>query len=257
MCLILFALGQHPDYPLLLAANRDEYHGRPARPLAPWPEDAAVAGGRDLEAGGSWLGLSRRGRFAAVTNVREWPPQSGWPRSRGDLVREFLLGDRPAPDFAASCLAHGDDYAGFNLLLGDASGFWYCSNRRGSPLRQLQPGCYGLANGVLGDEWPKTRSGVAALQQLLAEPTPDGLLELLADRTPAADAELPDTGIGLEMERRLAPRFIVGDDYGTRASTALMVTADGAATLLEQNFSAGGRADGRYRIDWRLDALPL
>jgi uncharacterized protein with NRDE domain len=251
MCLILFAIDQHPDFPLLIAANRDERYARPARQLAPWPEAPAVLAGRDLEAGGSWFGLGRDGRFAAVTNVREWPPQSGWPRSRGELVRNFLLGDASPADYAAGCAHSNGDFAGYNLLLGDGDAFWYCSNRGTDPLRRLGPGCYGLANGALGDDWPKTRSGVAALRRLLRqEPSPEGLLALLGDRTIPPDDELPDTGVGLAMERMLSPRFIVGADYGTRASTAVLIDRAGVATVWEQNFEAGGRPAGLNRHRW-------
>ena len=257
MCLILFAVQQHPEFPLALAANRDERYLRPTQPLAPWPEAPQVLAGRDLEAGGSWFGVTRSGRFAAVTNVREWPPQSGWPRSRGALVRDFLLGAMSAADYAADCVRRDGQYAGFNLLLGDLHRceLWYCSNRGDDPLRQLRPGLYGLSNGALGDCWPKSASGSAALRaELLRGPTTDGLLALLGDRTVAADAELPDTGVGIDMERMLSPRFIASPDYGTRASTALLLDRHGNIALCEQNFAADGIASTRQHFDWRLDA---
>ncbi len=254
MCLILFALNQHPEYPLVIAANRDERYERPTQPLAPWPDAPQVLAGRDLEAGGSWFGITRSGRFAAVTNVREWPPQTGWPRSRGSLVRDFLLGSMSAAEYAADCVRHDGQFAGFNLLLGDSDGLWYCSNRGSDPLRQLQPGLYGLSNGALGDAWPKTGSGSAALRtELLRGPTPAGLLALLGDHTVATDAELPDTGVGIEMERMLSPRFIASPDYGTRASTALLIDRRGRAVLWEQNFSAGGIPTALQCFDWNLE----
>ncbi len=259
MCLILFAIRQHPEYPLVITANRDERYERPTQQLAPWPEAPQVLAGRDLEAGGSWFGITRDGRFAAVTNVREWPPQSGWPRSRGTLVSDFLLGSMSAADYAAECTRHDDQYAGFNLLVGDSlnrdgGGLWYCSNRGSDPLRQLQPGLYGLSNGALGDEWPKTRAGTTALRaELLRGPTPEELLALLGDHTVATDAELPDTGVGIEMERMLSPRFIASDDYGTRASTALLIDRRGRAVLWEQNFAANGEPTTLQRFEWNLE----
>lgn len=264
MCLILLALRQHPEFPLLIAANRDERFERPTQPLAPWPEAPHVLGGRDLEAGGSWFGITRDGRFAAVTNVREWPPQTGWPRSRGSLVSDFLLGSMSAADYAGACARNNGQFAGYNLLVGQLAGghspgngdagLWYCSNRGSEPLRQLRPGLYGLSNGALGDEWPKTRAGSAALRALLLRgPTPEGLLALLGDRTTPADDALPDTGVGLEKERMLAPCFIAGDDYGTRASTALLVNRQGVATLWEQNFASGGAPTTLQRFEWTLE----
>lgn len=266
MCLILLALHQHPEFPLLIAANRDERFERPTQPLAPWPEAPQVLAGRDLQAGGSWFGITRDGRFAAVTNVREWPPQTGWPRSRGSLVSDFLLGSMSAADYARSCAIHNDQFAGYNLLVGhlpggnpsgnDSAELWYCSNRGHEPLRQLQPGLYGLSNGALGDQWPKTRTGSAALRALLLrEPTPEGLLALLGDRSIPADSALPDTGVGLEKERMLAPCFIAGDDYGTRASTALLVDRHGVATVWEQNFAAGGEPTALQRYEWPLERI--
>ncbi len=258
MCLILFALNQHPEYPLVIAANRDERYERPTRPLAPWADAPQVLAGRDLEAGGSWFGITRAGRFAAVTNVREWPPQTGWPRSRGALVRDFLLGTGSAADHAARCTADGDQFAGFNLLLGDLGrgddGLWYCSNRGGEPPRPLQPGLHGLSNGTLGDVWPKTRAGTAALRaELLRGPTPQGLLALLGDRHIATDDTLPDTGVGLDMERMLSPCFITSPDYGTRASTALLIDRRGNAVLWEQNFAAGGEPTLLQHFEWNLE----
>lgn len=255
MCLILFAIGQHPEYPLALAANRDERYERPTQPLAPWPEAPQLLAGRDLEAGGTWLGITRNGRFAAVTNVREWPPQSGWPRSRGTLVSNFLLGGMSPADYAVACTGDGDQYAGYNLLVGQIGGdLWYCSNRGREPLRRLQPGLYGLSNGALGDPWPKTRTGTAALRtELLRGPTPQGLLALLGDRRIAPDEELPETGVGLDKERMLAPCFIAGDDYGTRASTALLVDRAGNVALWEQNFGPGGTPGALQRFTWNLE----
>lgn len=255
MCLILFALHQHPEYPLVIAANRDERYARPTQPLAAWSDAPQLLAGRDLEAGGTWFGITRSGRFAAVTNVREWPPQTGWPRSRGTLVSDFLLGTLSAADYATDCSRRDGQYAGYNLLVGDGDEFWYASNRGSDPLRQLQPGLYGLSNGALGDEWPKTCSGTAALRaELLRGPTPQGLLKLLGDHTIATDNELPDTGVGIEMERMLSPRFIASPDYGTRSSTALLIDRHRRATLWEQNFAAGGTPTTLQRFDWELES---
>lgn len=256
MCLILFAIDSHPRYPLLIAANRDEYYARPTRALAPWPEHPQLLAGRDLEAGGTWLGLTRNGRFAAVTNVRE-DPTRGRQHSRGELPTGFLLGDASAADYAAAAQARGALYAGFNLLLGDGGGFYYCSNRNGRAPRRLGAGVYGLSNDTLDTAWPKVESGKSALRDLLrGEPDPQALLALLMDRARAPDTLLPDTGIGLERERLLSSRFITSELYGTRASTAVLVDESGLATICEQNFSAGGEPGERVRYQWRLDRVP-
>lgn len=258
MCLILFAIDSHPRYPLLLAANRDEYYGRPTRPLQPWPEQPQVLAGRDLTAGGTWLGLTRAGRFAAVTNVREDPTQPAWQHSRGELTTLFLLGDQSAADYTGEAHARGEHYAGFNLLVADANGLYYCSNRNGASPRRLDAGVYGLSNDTLDTAWPKVESGKRQLRDLLnGEPDPQSLLALLMDTHRPADARLPDTGIGLERERLLSSRFIASDIYGTRASTVLLIDSDGLATVWEQNFRSGGQADGDPRqYQWPLNQIP-
>lgn len=264
MCLILFALRAHPDYPLVLAANREERHARPTAPMAPWADDPDVLAGRDLDAGGTWLGLHRSGRFAAITNVREGIPTTAGLRSRGALTRAFLQGRElqgrglqgglGAGDYAQRVYAERAHYAGFNLLLGDAGGLWYCATPM--PPRRLDPGVYGLSNGQLDTPWPKVVKGRRALQAQLAAPTVGGLLAILADRTAAADHELPDTGIGIELERSLSSCFILGDEYGTRASTALLIDRRGVATVAEQNFGPGGVPRELRQWQWPLAAVP-
>jgi uncharacterized protein with NRDE domain len=254
MCLILFAIDSHPHYPLVIGANRDEQYARPTRTLAPWPEAPQILAGQDLQAGGTWMGLARNGRFAAVTNVREDPTLRGQQRSRGELPRAFLLGSEAAADYAARAYADGEHYAGFNLLVGDAGGLYYCSNRnRGGP-RHLPAGIYGLSNDVLDNDWRKVQTGKAGLRALLeTRPDPAALLALLADAEQAPDALLPDTGIGLERERLLSSRFIASMEYGTRSSTALLIDAAHAATVWEQNFGPGGRPGELLRYHWQLD----
>ena len=257
MCLILFAIDSHPRYPLLIAANRDEYYARATRPMKPWPEAPQLLAGRDLEAGGTWLGLTRSGRFAAVTNVREDPTRPAWQHSRGELTSGFLLGAMSAADYARQARARGEHYAGFNLLVGDADGFYYCSNRNGAGPRRLGAGIYGLSNDTLDTAWPKVETGKAELRDLLrAEPDAPALLALLTDTERAVDAQLPDTGIGLDRERLLSSRFIASDLYGTRASTAILIDARGAATVWEQNFDSGGEPAGLERFQWQLEHIP-
>lgn len=265
MCLILFAIRSHPNYPLVLAANREERHSRPTAPMAPWPDDEDILAGRDLEAGGTWLGLHRNGRFAAITNRREGVPTTAGLRSRGALTREFLTGvptgeevqnaTGSAEKYAQRVFDERAHYAGFNLLIGDRTGMWYCATEVAP--RLLPPGVYGLSNGQLDTPWPKVTNGKLALQgELAGMPSTAGLLAILEDRVPAADHELPDTGIGLEHERVLSSCFILGDEYGTRASTALLIDAAGTATVAEQNFGAGGSVRELQQWRWPLAAIP-
>lgn len=238
MCLILFAHRQRSDLPLVLLANRDEFLARATAPMAPWAEAPEVVGGRDLQAGGSWLGVAADGRWAAVTNVREGErTRSGGP-SRGWLVRDFLQGSESPEIFIARNAPQFADYAGFNLLLGDGRDLWYVGNREG-PSRLLPPGVYGLSNGRLDTPWPKVERGKAALRALLEEPVPvlEQGFRLLADRETFPDHHLPATGIPLEWERALSAIFIVAPTYGTRCSTILLGTAGGEWLLTERSFA--------------------
>lgn len=235
MCLILFAWRQHADYPLLLIANRDEYYARPTRD-AHWWDDAPVFAGRDLEAGGTWLGIDRRGRFAAVTNVREAGGMTPGKKSRGALTQDFLAGDMPAETYLHELAPVDRDYAGFNLLLGDSQGFWYYSNRDHG-IRRVDPGVYGISNGAFDEPWPKLSSGKEELAAMLNNDiTAAGLMEILTDHQIAEDHELPQTGIPLDIERMLSSRFIRSPDYGTRACTVLTVDRNNRVDFSEQNF---------------------
>lgn len=234
MCTLLLAWQVDPRRPLVVAANRDEFYARPAERASFWSDAPQILAGRDLQAGGTWLGVTRAGRFAALTNVREpglpAPPHAP---SRGRLVADFLRGDEPPEDYLERL--QPADYAGFNLVVGDRSSLWYLSNRAG-PARRLGPGVYGVANAALDSPWPKVTHGRARLAALMAGGEPDtrALLEMLADPTPAVDAELPDTGVGLAMERLLSPLFIASPVYGTCCSTALAVHQDGAVEFCER-----------------------
>ncbi len=264
MCLIVFAIDSHPRYPLILAANRDEFYARPTQSLQAWPDAPQVLAGRDLEAGGTWLGITRDRRFAAITNVREGVQRTATQRSRGDLTRAFLLGTQTAKDYAQQAYDNGAHYAGFNLLLGSlladgGTSIYYVSNRGELP-RELGPGIYGLSNDSLDTPWPKVVGSKAQLRELLMhEPSPATLLHILADTRKPLDSELPDTGVGLELERKFSTCFIASDEYGTRASTALLVDTDGDIEISEQNFGSGGAALGEliaYRWTTRNQEYP-
>jgi uncharacterized protein with NRDE domain len=223
----------------VLLANRDEFLTRPATAAAPWVEKPAVIGGRDLVAGGSWFGAGCDGRWAAVTNVREGERTHVGGPSRGELVRDFLLGTMSPAAFARDLVPHGAAFAGFNLLLGDDREVWYVSNRESSPVKLL-PGLYGLSNGRLDTPWPKVERGKAGLKALLAEahPAPEQGFRLLADRETFPDQELPATGIPEVWERVLSATFIVAPEhaYGTRSSTVLLRAAGGQQLLAERTF---------------------
>ncbi|MDR1890157.1 MAG: NRDE family protein [Zoogloeaceae bacterium] len=246
MCLILFAWRVLPDYPLVLAANRDEFYRRPSLPLARWADAPEVLGGRDQQAGGGWLACHVDGRFAAVTNVREGVAarvgaKSG-AKSRGQLVADYLRGKLPPAEFvAATATGDHDDYDGFNLLAGDRRELHYLSNRNGVVARSLPPGIHALSNHCLDTPWPKVVSARAAFAAALSSlPATDDFFRLLADRALAPDEDLPQTGVPLATERMLSAVFIASPDYGTRASTLLLAHGDGRMSMQERRFGAEG-----------------
>lgn len=256
MCLILLAVDSHPRYSLVVAANRDEYYVRPTRALQPWPEQPHLLAGKDLTAGGTWLGLTRSGRFAAITNARGAvaPPQA---RSRGALTLDFLLGDTTPADYVARIHGEGARYAGFNLLVGDRDGLYYCSNGEAGP-RRLEPGIYGIANASLDTPWPKVESGKDDLRELLRRgPTPAALLEMIAAPATLHAQALPGMSMEVTTEYLQATRFISSPTYGTRASTALLIDRDGRATLWERNFGSDGVPGELARYEWQLEPREL
>jgi uncharacterized protein with NRDE domain len=249
MCLIVFAWRADARRHLLLAGNRDELHARPSRAAGFWTDAPAVLAGRDLKGGGTWLGVTRDGRFAAVTNVRAPLAQRATARSRGELTASFLAGGASPEDYARSVFALRAAYNPFNLVIGDRAACWFVGSGEEAP-RALAPGVYGLSNATLDSPWPKVLRAKARLTAALESAAPvDAALDLLADRTGAPDEELPDTGVGIEWERALAPAFIAGEAYGTRASTCLSIGADGIV-FVERSFGPLGVAsgEGRYAL---------
>jgi len=236
MCLILLAWRTHPDYPLILAGNRDEFHARPTSPAGFWEHWPQILAGRDLEHGGTWLGIARSGRLAAVTNYRDGRVLRRGTRSRGELVSGYLTSDQAPERFLQEVHAQRSAYDGFNLLAGTLDGLFYYSNRGERP-SALKPGIYGLSNHLLDSPWPKVERGKAELANLVGlspEPLIDRLLAVLADRTIAPDHALPDTGVGLDRERILSTAFIDTPTYGTRSSTVLVVDAAGQVSFTER-----------------------
>jgi uncharacterized protein with NRDE domain len=240
MCLILLAHGAHPDYPLVIAANRDEYYERPTARAAFWPDQPHILAGRDLEGMGTWLGVTLQGRVAALTNFRDRRERKTDAPSRGTLVRDFLVSEQAPREYLEEVATRASDYNGFNLLAGDIDGVFYFSSREGA-VQQVAPGIHGLSNHLLDTPWPKVARGKQRLRAALElGPNPETLLDLLHDREAAAADELPDTGVGADMERVLSPALIVSPQYGTRASTAVLFGEDGSVSFSERTILPGG-----------------
>lgn len=246
MCLVVLAFRACADNPVILAANRDEFHARPARAAHWWPGASGILAGRDLLAGGTWLGVNRDGRFAVVTNVRGAAGATGRLETRGRLVAEFLSGGEPPLDYLHSI--DTDDYAGFNLLVGDARRVGYLSNR-GCGIRELPPGLYGLSNATLDTPWEKVRRSKSRLADIVAAGVTDdaALLQLLADGDRGPASEVRDEDLPFEVAHALTAPFIVTPEYGTRCSTVLRADADGRWHFLERSFGPDGGATGDAR----------
>jgi uncharacterized protein with NRDE domain len=251
MCLLLLALNVVPGRPWLLLANRDEFHARPSAAADFWDDQPSVVGGRDLVVGGSWLALNRDRRYAAVTNVRTGR-QTTAPRSRGALVSNFVAGAIATGDYAATVAAQLEQYGPFNLVVGDAAGATFVSSIDGET-RRLETGVHAFSNGSRDDEWPKMRQLRTRFSAVSRNATPDdtALLDLLLDDSQPEESELPDTGVGAALERMLAPIFIRGESYGTRASTLAYAREDGTLALIERRFAPSGTWLGEARIDTR------
>ena len=245
MCLIVFAWQPASSTVLRLAANRDEFYARPSLPLSEWEDAPGLFAGRDLQAGGTWLGLTAQGRFAALTNIRD-PAQAPGMRSRGALTADYLRSQEPAAAYLDRIMHDAGEYAGFNLLLGDRQQLWHFNSRTGQP-RPLQSGLYGLSNANLDTPWPKLLRAKNALRERLGGGD-EGLFELLADTHQPADPLLPDTGVGLATERLLASVFIATASYGTRASTVLNLGQNGEWCLTERRFGAQGAVLGEVAL---------
>lgn len=259
MCLLVLAWQCHSRYRLVLAANRDEFHERPAAPLGWWADDPRILAGRDLRGGGTWMGATRTGRFGVVTNFRDLePPPAPDAPSRGELVPRFLVGGSSSTSFLEELRERAARYAGFNLLVGGAGHLHYYSNRGTQGARTLAPGVYGLSNHLLDSPWPKllrTRHRLATLLER-DDIEPDRLFDLLADRTPADDDEIPSTGLPPDWERVLSAPFVVHDRYGTRCSTVLLIDHAGRSVMIERRFDAGGAMTGATRLQFGEHTAP-
>lgn len=238
MCLIVFAWQVIPGVPLVAAGNRDEFYDRPACPAGWWSDHPHIFAGRDLQGGGTWMGITREGRFAAITNIRAPAERRQDAPSRGALVANFLIGRMPAADYVAAIAPDAHRFNGFNLLVGDRDTLIWYSNRGEQDSRNgqpLPPGIYGLSNDLLDVPWPKVVRTKAQFASLLCQMAPeDAYFEMLTDTTRAGDCRLPSTGVGLELERVLSAVCIESPDYGTRTSTVVKLFAENGAELNER-----------------------
>lgn len=253
MCLLLLAYETHPRYRLVVAANRDEWYARPAEPAHRWGDPRGIVAGVDRQAGGTWLGVTASGRFAALTNYRdprEMRAASADEPSRGALVRGFLESDESPAAHLTAASAAGPRYRGYNLVASDGRSLAYTSNRAEGP-RRIEPGIHGLSNHLLDTPWPKVTRGAAALAALLdpsREADVEAIFAMMRDETIAPDAALPDTGVGLELERQLSPMFIRMPAYGTRCTTVVLVERSGRITFAERTHAPEPLPDVRFHL---------
>lgn len=245
----------------MVAANRDEFYKRPTANADFWPHSSSrqILAGRDIVAGGTWLGITRTGRFAAVTNIRDPSQLEDKPKSRGELPLNFLQGSDSALKYCESLKSSFDQYAGFNLLISDGEQMLYVNNLE-EELQTLKPGLYGLSNGLLNSDWPKVNKGRLALGALLDEEElldTDHLIHMMANREPAAENVLPDTGVPKELERVLSSAFILNDkrQYGTRCSTAIISSQDGETRFSEQTYDDKGERASRNFFRFQKSTL--
>jgi len=247
VCLVVLSLGQHADYPLILAANRDEFHERPTQVEHWWPDKPDIARGRDLQAGGTWLALHKSGRFATVTNFHDAQPPSPKHRSRGHLVTGFLECNSSPKDYLGTIEENA--YAGFNLIVGTASEIGYLSNREDGT-RELSPGTYGLSNALLDGPWHKVECSKQKLSSILAADSVNdtSLMRLMNDRDKAPVAEVEKGRLDFARAHAITAPFIVMPDYGTRCTTVVLADNDGNWRFAERRFDATGATTGETRF---------
>jgi uncharacterized protein with NRDE domain len=256
MCLLLLAVQEHPDYKLVLAANRDEYYDRPTAAAAFWNEAPHLLAGKDLRAGGTWLGITKNGRIAAITNYREPAAEISGAPSRGKLVSGFLLSKQSAEHFLEGLALEKERYNGFNLIIGERDQLYWFSNR-GDGARKLSSGIYGLSNRLLDTPWPKLIRSKESMAHLISNEkdlSPNALFQMLMDRTISDDDQLPDTGVGIAWERILSPIFITSPTYGTRSSTTILIDRQDRVTFTENTFNSDPQHATSVRYEFQIQS---
>jgi len=250
MCLILFAWKTHPKHDLILAANRDEFYDRPTLRAYYWQENSGLLAGKDLTGGGTWIGVAKSGRFAALTNYRDPDHIDPDAPTRGTLTTDFLSSEIPPDAYLEKLIMSDKKYNGFNLLVGNNDSLWYYNNVDHN-IEDLPPGLYGLSNGLLNESWPKVESGKAALAKTLAtDPiVPEALLKILDSKKIAIDSQLPKTGVPIQWERSLSPLFIATENYGTRCSTIIMKKNE-TGLFIEKTHRLENQTEGVVRFDF-------
>lgn len=254
MCLLVFSYKNHPDYDLIFAANRDEFYGRPTRPAVFWEDHPNLLAGKDLKAGGTWMGITKSGKISALTNYRDPSIQKDDAPSRGHLVRNYLTDSTEADTFLKDIKRNADRYNGFNILAGTIERLMYYSNQE-KEIRPLDPGLYGLSNKLLDTPWPKVQHAKAELNAIVSQDSisEEALFDLLKYDHQAPDEELPDTGIPIELERAVSPVFIATDKYGTHSSTILLIGKSGEVVFEERRFVSGTQqVDDVNRYEFKI-----
>jgi uncharacterized protein with NRDE domain len=256
MCLLLISYNTHPGYPLIVAANRDEFYHRPAEKAHFWKDYPGVLAGRDSEAGGTWLGITRSGRFAAITNYRDMNSIKEYAPSRGLLTLNFLTSEILPVKYGYSLSEKSDEYNGYNLLFSDMETLYYFSNRTKN-LRQLPAGVYGLSNHLLDTPWPKVVKSKEAFLKTVSDQTilPESIFDILSDDRQAPDDQLPDTGLSIELERAVSPVFIKSDRYGTRSSTVLIRNSNNEVLFIEKSLDIKRGEWDESRYVFKIGAL--
>ncbi|MBC2713798.1 MAG: NRDE family protein [Desulfobacteraceae bacterium] len=238
MCLIAIATQNHPLYPLIIAANRDEFYHRPTAPLSFWEDQPNILAGRDLQQNGTWLGITKTGRIAAITNFREPAAMDPHAPSRGLLVSNFLASDHHPEDYLQAIKNSGKTYNGFNLVVGDMHQLWWYSNKK-NDIVKIKPGIHVISNHLMDTPWPKTQKIKSGIQDICNRNNaidPEDIFQVLADKNRPPDDKLPDTGVGLEWERILSSVFVFSDIYGTRSSAVILAEPSGQMTFAERTF---------------------
>jgi uncharacterized protein with NRDE domain len=256
MCLIVFANNVHPHYKLIFGANRDEFYNRPSEQAEFWRNHLNLLAGKDLQAGGTWLGITREGKFAAITNFRDLKNQRNDAPSRGKLTLDFLISSISSDDYYNNLKPTLNIFNGFNLLLGSVDELYYFSNKT-TELQKIEAGIHGISNAILDTPWPKVEKSKRQLQNLISKENihPREVLNILDDSTIAKDEELPDTGVGLELERILSPIFIKSEKYGTRSSTVIIVDKSNNVNFAERAYNEKTRNFSNREYDFSIKKM--